>query len=141
MRRAFQPSTTTVGLIFAILSAVLFAIRPIFVKLVYAQDIDPTTLIAFRMLFSAPIYAAILFYLLRDPEKRARLSWRTVLASCVLGLFGYYLASLLDLLGLQYVTAQLGRMVLYIYPTMVVLLGALISVSYTHLTLPTILLV
>lgn len=118
-------SSTSVGFIFAIASAALFAIRPIFVKLVYAQGIDSTTLIAFRMLFSAPIYAIMLLWLLKDPEKRALLSFKNILATATIGLFGYYAASFLDLLGLQYLTAQLSRMILYIYPTMVVILGAL----------------
>ena len=125
MPKISQLSTTSVGFIFAIASAALFAIRPIFVKLVYAQGIDPTTLIAFRMLFSLPIYAIMLILLLRDPEKQSRLSRKAVFTSCVLGLCGYYSASFFDLLGLQYVTAQLGRMILYVYPTMVVVLGAI----------------
>lgn len=121
-----QPlSPVTIGFLFAIGSAILFAIRPIFVKLVYAQGVDSTTLIAFRMLFSAPLYLFLLIIFLRTPELRARLTIKNVLASSVVGLFGYYLASFFDLLGLQYVTAQLGRMILYTYPTFVVLLGAL----------------
>lgn len=115
---------TSAGFLFAIGSAALFAIRPIFVKLVYAQGIDSTTLIAFRMLFSAPFYLVMLYLLLRDPEKKAKLNRKLVLATCAVGFAGYYLASYLDLLGLQYVSAQLGRMILYVYPTFVVLLGA-----------------
>lgn len=118
-------SSTSIGFIFAISSAALFAIRPIFVKLVYAQGIDSITLIAFRMLFSAPIYLIMLLWLLRDAEQRALLTHRTILATAAIGLLGYYSASLLDLIGLQYLTAQLARMILYIYPTMVVILGAL----------------
>lgn len=118
-------SSTSIGFIFAIASAALFAIRPIFVKLVYAQGIDSTTLIAFRMLFSAPIYALMLVWLLRDTRKRALLTSKNVLATAAIGLLGYYSASFLDLLGLQYLTTQLARMILYIYPTMVVILGAM----------------
>jgi len=126
MLRTNQISAVTMGFLFGIASAALFAIRPIFVKLVYAQGIDPTTLIAFRMLFSFPIYVLMLALLLRDPEKRARLTGKNVFACSTIGLFGYYGASFLDLLGLQYVTTQLGRMILYVYPTMVVVLGALL---------------
>lgn len=118
-------SSTSIGFIFAIGSAALFAIRPIFVKLVYAQGIDSTTLIAFRMLFSAPIYAFMLIWLIRDSAKRVNLSANNVVATMIVGLFGYYFASFLDLVGLQYLTAQLARMILYVYPTMVVILGAL----------------
>lgn len=126
MSKTSHISTINAGFIFAIASAALFAVRPIFVKLVYAQGVDPTTLIAFRMLFSAPVYAIMLVLLLRDPEKKSRLSAKAVVSTGAIGLLGYYAASFLDLVGLQYVTAQLGRMVLYVYPTMVVLLGALI---------------
>jgi len=118
-------STTTAGFLFGIGASALFAVRPIFVKLIYAQEIDPTTLIAFRMLFSLPVYTIMLVLLLRDPKKKSRLNFKVVLTTCVIGLLGYYCASFLDLIGLQYITAQLGRMILYVYPTIVVLLGAL----------------
>ena len=118
------PSSFTLGFILAIASAALFSIRPVFVKLVYAENVDPTTLIGLRMLFSLPFYLLMLLLLLRDPAKRLRLSPRLVATTMLLGLAGYYSASFLDLLGLQYVTAQLGRMILYIYPTLVVILSA-----------------
>ncbi|MEM7357788.1 MAG: EamA family transporter [Pseudomonadota bacterium] len=118
-------SPLTVGFLFAIGSAALFAIRPIFVKLVYAEGVDSTTLIGFRMLFSLPIYLALLIIFLRDAERRKKLNRNNVLATAAVGWLGYYFASFLDLLGLQTVTAQLGRMILYIYPTFVVLLGAI----------------
>jgi len=126
MRKAFVLSPISVGFLFAIASAALFAVRPIFVKLVYAQGIDSLTLIAYRMLFSAPFYLFMLSMLLRDVETRAKLNFKRLARCCVIGIMGYCVASYLDLLGLQYVTAQLGRMVLYIYPTFVVLLGALL---------------
>ncbi|GGZ99842.1 permease [Arenicella chitinivorans] len=126
MQRIFSLSPVSVGFLFALGSAALFAIRPIFVKLVYAEGTDPTTLIGFRMLFSLPVYLVILVWLLRSPELRGRLTLRNISQAAIVGWFGYYFASLLDLLGLQYVTAQLGRMVLYVYPTFVVLFGALL---------------
>lgn len=137
-------SPITSGFLFALASSALFAIRPIFVKLVYAENVDPTTLIAFRMLFSVPIYMVLLAFFLRDPLRRAKLTIKNVCATAAVGFLGYYFASFLDLLGLQYVTAQLGRMLLYIYPTFVVILGALffgktitlrtiISLSLTYL--------
>lgn len=124
-----QPSSisaNTSGYLFALGSAALFAIRPVFVKLVYAEGTDPITLIGFRMLFSLPIYTLILLWLLRDPELKQRLTVKNVLQTSLVGWFGYYFASYLDLIGLQYVTAQLGRMVLYVYPTFVVIFGALL---------------
>ena len=116
-------SKLNAGFLFAFASAALFAIRAIFVKLVYLEGVDPLTLIAFRMLFSLPLYALVLFFLLRDKELRQRLTGRNILFASVIGCLGYYSASYLDLLGLQYVTAQLGRVVLYTYPTFVVIIG------------------
>jgi len=125
MKQSLPLSGLSTGFLFAIASAALFAIRPIFVKLVYIEGIDPTTLIAFRMLFSLPIYLIFLGLLLKDPDKRARLTTSSVIAAVVIGFLGYYFASFLDLIGLQYVTSQLGRLVLYVYPTFVVLIGAM----------------
>ena len=118
-------SPLAAGVWFALASASLFAIRPIVVKLVYEQGTDSTTLIAYRMLFSMPIYVVLLVIFLSDPERRARLTLGRVVGTSLVGLLGYYSASYLDLLGLQYVSAQLGRMLLYVYPTFVVILGAL----------------
>ena len=118
-------SPLAAGVWFALASASLFAIRPIVVKLVYEQGTDSTTLIAYRMLFSMPIYVVLLVIFLSDPERRARLTLGRVVGTSLVGLLGYYSASYLDLLGLQYVSAQLGRMLLYVYPTFVVVLGAL----------------
>ena len=126
MRYSKALTASSAGFLFALGSAILFAIRPIFVKMVYAEGVDSTTLIAFRMLFSMPIYAVLLCWFLRDTQQRARLNIKNVWATALVGLFGYYAASFLDLLGLQYVTAQLGRMLLYVYPTFTVLLGAIL---------------
>lgn len=114
------------GFCFALGSAILFAVRPVFVKLVYAEGTDPTTLIAFRMLFSLPMFVFFTLWLLKDPELKARLTRKNVIQTGLVGCIGYYVSSYLDLIGLQYVTAQLGRMVLYIYPTFVVIFGALL---------------
>ncbi|MEO0369294.1 MAG: DMT family transporter [Pseudomonadota bacterium] len=120
------PAQIGIGFLFAIASAALFAIRPILVKLVYAESVDPTTLILLRMAISMPIYLILLIYFLRTkPHRREALSPARVAIISVLGLFGYFIASFFDLIGLQYVSAQLGRLILYTYPTFTVVLGAL----------------
>ena len=125
MSPARSISPITAGICFALASASMFAIRPILVKLTYEQGTDSVTLIGYRMLFSTPIYIVMLAILLTNPKHRASLTTQRVIGASAVGLLGYYSASLLDLLGLQYVTAQLGRILLYSYPTFVVLLGAL----------------
>ena len=118
-------SPIAIGFAFAIASSMLFAIRPIFVKLAYAEGVDPLTLMAVRMAISAPIYAILLIYFLRTLGAEKVFTWQNLTLTAVAGVFGYFAASYLDLLGLQYVSAQLGRMILYMYPTLVVILGAI----------------
>lgn len=103
----------------------LFSFKSIVVKLAYAHGVVGEQLIALRMIISAPIYVLILFWHHhRTPVKLFILKqniWRLVLA----GLSGYYLASLLDLWGLESVTAQLERLLLFTYPGFVMLLSLL----------------
>lgn len=120
------------GFAFAFASALLFATRPILVKLAYIEGLDPTTLMLLRMGFSAPVYlATLLFFLYRRKQTPdadlVPIGLRDYLAIAGVGLLGYYAASYLDLLGLQYVTAQLGRVILYVYPTLVVIATMLIT--------------
>ena len=120
------------GVALALVGVVAFAVRPILIKLAYAHVTDPVTLIALRMVFSLPFFlATVLWMRLRTdasaPVALTRRDWRAVL---FLGFLGYYLASFLDFLGLQYISAGLGRLVLFLYPTITVLLSALFLGKY-----------
>lgn len=112
-----------IGIAMAIGGAALFSLKPILIKLAYQQGIDSTTLMMLRMVFSSPLYLLIGLWLLRKPEFRTRLTWQNVTASMAIGLLGYYLAALLDLVALQYISAQLERLVLFTYPALVALLA------------------
>ena len=114
-----------IGLGFAILGALLFSIRPILVKLAYQDDIDSVSLLTLRMLFSAPFYIILLGFFLRDKKRRDSLNTKIIVFNVIIGLMGYYAASLLDLYGLLYISAQLERLLLFTYPTFVVIFGAL----------------
>ena len=114
-----------IGLAFAIFGAALFSVRPILVKFAYQENVDSVTLLTLRMLFSAPFYIVLLAIFLRDPIRKANLNLRIVAFTTVIGLMGYYAASLLDLYGLLYISAQLERLLLFTYPTFVVIFGAL----------------
>jgi drug/metabolite transporter (DMT)-like permease len=108
------------GMALAGLGAVFFSAKAIVAKLLYAQGIDAVSLIALRMLLSLPIFLAIaLWTCMRSP----RLSRRDLLRVALLGLVGYYGSSMLDFLGLQYITAGLERLILFLTPTFVLLLG------------------
>jgi len=118
------------GFALAIIGAMLFSMRPILVKFAYQDPIDSVSLLALRMIFSAPFYLVFLLYLLKrfSAQNDARyqaLDTQTIIYTCVIGLMGYYAASLLDLYGLLYISAQLERLVLFTYPTLVVIFGAL----------------
>ena len=117
------------GIALALAGVVAFSVRPILIKLAYAYVTDPVTLIALRMLFSLPFFVAMAFWARRDTARAplTRRDWRAVL---FLGFLGYYLASFLDFLGLQYISAGLGRLMLFLYPTITVLLSALFLGKY-----------
>lgn len=112
------------GVIFALIAAVGFSAKAILIKLAYLDHVDPITLLALRMTFSLPFFVFAAFWVNRGnhpPLKRQ--DWVAVL---LLGLAGYYLSSFLDFLGLLYITAGLERLILFLYPTLTVILSAII---------------
>ncbi len=108
------------GLTLAVLGAVAFSGKAIIVKLAYRYGVDAVTLIMYRMLFALPIFAAMAWWASRGKPPLTARDWRGVLG---LGVSGYYLASFLDFAGLAYISAGLERLILYLNPTLVVLLG------------------
>ena len=112
------------GVVFALLAAIGFSAKAILVKLAYQYRVDTITLLALRMSFAMPFFVAVLFWVRRksiDP-----LALKDKLLVLGVGLTGYYLSSLFDFLGLQYITAGLERLILFLYPTMTVVLAALL---------------
>lgn len=111
------------GLALAIAGVVFFSTRPIFIKLAYAYVVDPVTLLALRMIFSLPFFVGAAVWV-RSGAQHRPLSGRELGLVAALGLLSYYAASFLDFLALQYISAGLGRLLLFVYPTIVVLLSA-----------------
>lgn len=112
------------GFIIAFLGSVLFSTKAIIVKIAFAQtNTDALSLLTLRMIFSLPFYigAAIIVSNKRENVKLTNKHWVIIIT---LGLFGYYLSSLLDFIGLQYVSAGLERLILFLYPSFVVLINA-----------------
>jgi drug/metabolite transporter (DMT)-like permease len=112
-----------IGVACAIAGALAFSAKPIIVKLAYQYHVDVMTLLALRMLFSLPFFLAMAFWAGAPPGLLTRRDWLAILG---LGFIGYYLGSFLDLAGLQYISASLGRLILYLYPTLVLIISALI---------------
>jgi drug/metabolite transporter (DMT)-like permease len=109
----------------ATLGAVAFSGKAIIVKLAYRHGVDAVTLIMLRMLFALPFFLAMSWWASRPtPQRRpVPLMRQDMLGIAGLGFTGYYLASFLDFAGLQYITASLERLILYLNPTLVLLLG------------------
>ena len=117
-------SPINAGYVYAILGAIAFSGKGILIKLSYLHKVDAMTLIMYRMLFSLPFFLCMAIY----AERRARrqghcLSKKDILGVMVLGFIGYYFSSYLDFLGLQFISVSLERLILYLNPTMVLLLG------------------
>ena len=115
-----------VGIIFVIIGAIAFSAKAVMIKLAYAYgaSVDPISLMMLRMIMALPFFLLVAFWTNRNTsqESLTRKDW---LAICCLGILGYYMASLLDFKGLQYISAGLERLILFLYPTFVVLLSAI----------------
>jgi drug/metabolite transporter (DMT)-like permease len=115
------------GIGFALAGVLAFSFRPIWIKLAYAVptitgSVSPITLLFLRLVLALPFFAVVAVSLRgTEPRLTARDWW----AVAGLGFVGFYMASLLDFVGLQYVGAGLGRLILFLYPTLVLLLSFL----------------
>jgi len=115
------------GLLLAAAGAIAFSGKAIIVKLSYRYGVDAVTVIMYRMLLALPFFLLLGWWSERQTFARDNpLSKRDVMGIVALGFVGYYLSSYLDFLGLQYITASLERLILYLNPTLVVLLGWLL---------------
>ena len=117
-----MPATKSIagGLFLASFGAIAFSGKAIIVKLAYRHGVDAVTLIMYRMLFALPIFALMAWWASRGKPPLSRKDWLGVVW---LGFTGYYLASFLDFAGLAYISASLERLILYLNPTLVLLLG------------------
>ncbi len=105
----------------AILGIVMFSSKAVLVKLAYRHEIDAVTLLLFRMLFSLPFYLTIALW--KNPKSKNEIRKQEYLWLVGFGIIGYYLASYFDFLGLQYIKASLERVILFVYPTLVLIIS------------------
>lgn len=111
-----------IGLIMCLLGAVFFSTKAIFVKLAYRDtSVDAVSLLALRMLFSLPFFL-LSAGLSSSRTSNVKFTGKQWIMIAVIGCLGYYISSLLDFIGLQYVTAGIERLILFIYPTLVLLM-------------------
>jgi len=120
---AAAPVALWPGLALAMAGSIAFSGKAIIVKLAYRYGVDAVTLIMYRMLFALPLFVLLAWWAGRGKPALTGRDWRVISG---LGFSGYYLASFLDFAGLAYITAGLERLILYLNPTLVLALGALL---------------
>jgi drug/metabolite transporter (DMT)-like permease len=108
------------GLAIAVSGAILFSAKAIVAKLIYRHGVDAITLIAFRMLFALPFFAAVALWKAKTEAPLLAGDRNRII---VMGLLGYYLSSFLDFLGLQYISVGLERLILFLTPSFVLLIS------------------
>jgi drug/metabolite transporter (DMT)-like permease len=127
-------SPSKLGLWLALLATLCYSLKPIIIKLIYQYDVSSVDILAWRVIISLPIYVGVGVWVWysHQQESASGLSdgkftskgW--LIKTVILGIIGYYLAAILDLVGLQYISSQLARLILFTYPTLVAILGWLI---------------
>ncbi|HEX5172507.1 MAG TPA: DMT family transporter [Cyclobacteriaceae bacterium] len=114
------------GFILSFLGAVCFSTKAVLVKLAYREtSIDAVSLLALRMVFSLPFFLISAFV---SSSRASNVTFTGIqwLKVALIGCLGYYISSLLDFMGLQYISAGIERLILFIYPTMVLLMSSFI---------------
>jgi len=126
--------TLVTGLLLGVVGAIMFSAKAIIVKLAYRHGVDAITLIMYRMLFALPFFLAIAWWTSRPRAGKPvpALRRRDQLGVVWLGVTGYYLASFLDFAGLAYISASLERLILYLNPTLVLLMGRVLYGKPIH---------
>lgn len=110
------------GIFIGVLGIVLFSSKAVMVKLAYKYNVDPITILFLRMLFSFPFYLIIAFRY-RNKNQDKNITRKDYVWVIFFGLIGYYLASFFDFVGLTYIKASIERIILFVYPTIVILLN------------------
>jgi len=114
------------GVLIALCGAVLFSTKAIFVKLAYRDTpVDALTLLALRMVFSVPFFLVAATFT-SNKTTNVKFTGAQWFYIAIIGCLGYYISSLLDFLGLQFVSAGIERLILFIYPTLTLLMSALV---------------
>lgn len=121
-----ESNDALIGAAFVFISAIAFSAKAIFIKLAYAYSVDAVTLMALRMLIATPFFIVLAVLASQDKTTHTlnRRDWISIIA---LGLAGMYLSQLFDFLGLEHVSASMERTILFLYPTFVVVITAVLA--------------
>lgn len=121
-----------VGILFVFIGSILFSAKAVLVKLVYKEGLDSIEALTLRLIFALPFFLLSLTWILAKKKIPQDIKRSQVASAIFFGFLGYYLASIFDFMGLEYITAGLERLVLFIYPTLVVILNFLIFKKKLH---------
>lgn len=114
------------GILISLTGTICFSVKAIFVKLAYRDaQVDAVTLLALRMLFSAPFFLTTAFFS-SNKSSNIKFTGNQWLYIAIIGWLGYYVSSLFDFVGLQYISAGMERLILFTYPTIVLLMSSVI---------------
>lgn len=117
-----KPAQYTKGVMCILLGTCCFAAKGILIKLAYKHGVTASPLLMLRMLFALPFYLAVALWL--QTQQQSALTKKEIFQIIGLGLLSYYISSIFDFMGLQYISAGLERLILYVYPTLVLLIVA-----------------
>jgi drug/metabolite transporter (DMT)-like permease len=121
-----QHKISWAGILITVLGSLFFSTKAVIVKYAFkATDVDAISLLALRMLFSLPFFIAMAWFTNRQQQNK-KLTTKQWVYILLLGIFGYYLSSLFDFIGLQYISAGIERLILFLYPTFVLLINAIV---------------
>lgn len=122
----FSSRHRLLGYLFSFAGAALFSTKAIFIKLAYREEVNATLMVAWRMIFSTPVFVVIgiAAFALRARSGAPMPATRHLAGAAAAGALGYGLSAYLDFKGLEFISAQLERLVLFTYPLFIMFLGA-----------------
>jgi drug/metabolite transporter (DMT)-like permease len=113
------------GVLILVVANMGFSTKAVIIKLMYQYHVDTFSVIALRMLMSAPVYIVVAIVLAQRKDN-VPLTKKELLSVAGLGILSYYISSMLDFWGLQYISAGVERLILFTYPTMVLVISAVL---------------
>ncbi len=120
----FFASSYAIGFGCVLLATIGLSFKAIFIKQIYLLDpqIDAISMLAIRLLLALPFFALLLLYIHYKQPGQASLPLAYLPHCLGLGMLGYYLSALLDFSSLAYIPVNLSRILLFLYPSFVVLI-------------------
>jgi drug/metabolite transporter (DMT)-like permease len=123
MNTTQRPTNALATFLIVAASSILFCSKGVIAKLAYAQGADALAVLTLRMGFSLPFFLGMAAWFSRGATPLTRADWARLAG---LGFLGYYISSLVNFMGLQYVSVGLERIILYTYPSMVLAISAFV---------------